>query len=318
MPTNPRDARLAGWRSGQGGQQESLFESERQPAQEGIRSFEDLPTTGGRARTQQDVRNRLQQDFGVSMRGMKKNARNYMESAMDRSRREGLGEPAGMDWYPQAHQQSMEASRSWPDVGGGRPSAEGVAGAVAATSPRTPWETPSGKLRNLEAATGVAHQQAGESTQGIGGTVGHRRRKAEESLETGSIEPLHGTKERAFGATISDPNVPHHATIDTHMVQGLTGLDTQTGEYALNQVGTYEFMDKAVQDVASEYGVMPQEAQAVMWTEKKAQDDAHARAKREHERSSRKKTPERGEHTPMLDTEGGIHPLAAAERPRKF
>ncbi len=84
---------------------------------------------------------------------------------------------------------------------------------------------------------------------------------------------LEGAKIRSFVNNIMDPTDPRDVTIDVHMVSAAANDPSVVNDssvmgsprYQTASIGAYPWMVDQVTDIADEYGVLPQQAQALIW-----------------------------------------------------
>ena len=273
--------------------------------------WEDLPAQGsGNVKGQREVSESLEQDFGVTYRGMRRSAGAILDRAkqraMDSARSSGAtglealeAQPQGRDFYGVSERERIaERARGFGIYDGPNdparphldpPKGEGTdydtaASMVAAISPKTAWaETPqsgpdAGKMRypNLDAAEEVAYQ---ESSGGGGRLTSRTTALLPNLVKAARIydgEPaeqvLGGKKVESFDQNLRHPwRDDARTTVDTHMVDALSGLEKRSGEQFLGRKGAYEMTDRAIRDAAAERGIKPEEAQSIMWHQQKAE-----------------------------------------------
>lgn len=86
-------------------------------------------------------------------------------------------------------------------------------------------------------------------------------------------DALPGPKVRSFTNNIMDPSDPRDVTIDIHMVQGSArdpAVVNDSGvmsspSYQGASIGIYPYIADVVRREASDYGILPQQAQALIW-----------------------------------------------------
>jgi hypothetical protein len=86
-------------------------------------------------------------------------------------------------------------------------------------------------------------------------------------------DSLPGAKVRSFTNNIMDPTDPRDVTIDIHMVQGAARNPDVVNDsgvmgspsYQGASIGAYPYIADVVRRVASDYNVLPNQAQALIW-----------------------------------------------------
>jgi len=109
-------------------------------------------------------------------------------------------------------------------------------------------------------------------------------------------ETLSGPKVRSFFTNLDTPDRDGPATIDTHQVALMAGLDNEYSNAGTTRVdrllnsttinkvnASYAFYNDAVTKVADQYGLNSNEAQAVMWTQWNAEHPEPESSMRKHE-----------------------------------
>lgn len=130
-----------------------------------------------------------------------------------------------------------------------------LAGMVAALSPNTPWDTPSGKTPNLDLAVKLARTGANVH-------VGACMRKARAILAGADpADVLSGPKERAFYSNLADPAASDAVTCDRWIARAIG--KTREG-FTPRQ---YEATAELFREMAAELSIRPHELQAAVWTQ---------------------------------------------------
>ena len=96
---------------------------------------------------------------------------------------------------------------------------------------------------------------------------------------------LGGAKVRSFYSNIVYPHQPSGVTIDTWMIRTLSGrTDLNRSKLAqlvqsptaqgLKGIGSYPYFAEMINTAASQHGLLPQEAQAMIWTQSRRESDS--------------------------------------------
>lgn len=94
---------------------------------------------------------------------------------------------------------------------------------------------------------------------------------------------LGGAKVRSFYSNLMWPKEPSGVTVDTWMIRTLTGrkdldihqlhvLITSPSSNGLKGIGSYPYMAEMLNTVAKKYNILPQEAQAIVWTQSRREE----------------------------------------------
>lgn len=159
---------------------------------------------------------------------------------------------AGLSWYFLAHAECHKIGAEF-GVDFAR-----VAGAIAAMSPRMPWE------RNLwvgrELVRGhVEGLDVHKMKLGIHSFID----RAAAILETGNFALLGTQKTYRFWHNMSYPETSSLVTVDTWAHRAWAGLDKPIGSAPTPK--NYEFIQADYAALAAECGILPHQAQAIVW-----------------------------------------------------
>lgn len=172
---------------------------------------------------------------------------------------------AGMKWYTQAHNDCRLLSE---DTGVTLDTACQV---VAATSPFTLWEKNVGAARNI-----IKHWQAGGDEDSIPKDNGTRyyanARKAFNILAGNVTLQSKAIKTFNFYKNMLDPTQGENMTIDFHMVCAATGDKIMWKDMQKNlslPKSAYATLCSALVSTATNYGILPLQAQAIVWIAQK-------------------------------------------------
>jgi hypothetical protein len=152
---------------------------------------------------------------------------------------------AGKVWYDRAHEIAHEVGKG--DIHKG-------AGVIAALSPQKGWDQNVHDARRLTAGKLTSEKD-------------HRILKAARIHEgENPTDVLKGLKETSFYHNISNPNDPHHVTIDRHAHDVAIGKKYGAAERGLGAVGRYSTFHSAYNAASEKLGIeTPSRLQAGVW-----------------------------------------------------
>jgi hypothetical protein len=162
---------------------------------------------------------------------------------------------AGLAWYRVAHDQAAAIA---VDTGLSMPVVSAV---IAALSPRCKWE------RNIVDAENMcrAYVNGFDPRTVSVGTFNRNKDRAAGILEQNDPDLLSGPKVNAFAHCIADPGC-REVVVDSHAFNAFVGeraISGMTGPRIHN--ARYIRTSDAYVEVAQELGILPMQAQAVIW-----------------------------------------------------
>lgn len=236
--------------------------------------------------TRSEIEAAEEQQTGVTLEGMSQRAGHLLDTSKGRV---GIGrDPEGQHFYAQERRRIAQTARRQ------NVSPETMTSATAITSPKTRWASGEEPVRypNLEAAEAVAeHSREGlPGTPEVESALPEMMGKAREIIESPGTRAAdvvkEGPKVASFEQNLLSPHHPEgRATVDTHMVEALTGLQgTESKDPRssfIGRRGRYEMSAEAIAQESKRRGLTPEEGQAAIWAEQKRRNESGATGREE-------------------------------------